>query len=207
MVHFDAIVAATDAPEQRYALTLLGRARVDAIATLPPAGSPCSSCRRRPTVRTAGRSTSGRGTTTRTSTDGCTGSTAWRERKSACAAARSRCRRATGERIDGALGASVGLELDVVAQPLAAPPLPLDAGSGELRVALRRAYVATAEEPVVDPVYGSIGGFALRIPGIASDFVTVTGGEFCERSDEAAELYVELRSPSHPRNSGCSTSC
>ncbi len=200
MVHFDAILAATGAPERRFALTLLGRARIEAIGGAPPPlGSPHLEL-----SPLAYRQSGG-------PIDVAT----WRyypdldgrlHGLDTLAGAEVRLRNGAfalqagygANGIDGALGASVALELDVVAQPLAAPPLPLNAGTGELRVALRRAYIATAEEPIMDPVYGTVGGFALQIPGIADDFTAATGGEFCERGDEAAELYLELRSLSSP---------
>ncbi len=100
--------------------------------------------------------------------------------------------------VDGEFGAAASLTLLVVAQPLDGSPLPWGAADGVLRATLRRAFVATADEPEVDPDFGTLGGFALRIPGLADDFVVAAGGEYCERADGRAEFFAELASLANP---------
>lgn len=199
-VRFDAVLADTDAPERRFALTLVGRDRRDAIAgSAIPAGNPHFEL-----APTAYRDAGG-------PVDGAT----WRyyggfdgvlHGIDALAGAEVSMRGGTfalqtgygASGVDGEFGASAALSLLVVSQPLAGPQLPWGAADGVLRANLRKAHVMTADEPAQDPDFGVVGGRALAIPGLAQDFIVVAGGEFCERTDGAAELFAEIASVANP---------
>lgn len=196
-LRFDAVLADADATDRRYALTLTARDRRDAQAGF--AGSPHREFP--PTAYREGGGPLDEGT--------------WRYYRTlegslhgleALAGAEASVRAGTfalqtgygASGVDGEFGASASLTLVVVSQPLAGPQLPWGAADGVLRATLRRAHVATADEPVPDPGYGGADGHALRVPGLAEDFVVVTGGEFCERTDGAAELFAEIASAANP---------
>lgn len=199
-VRLDAVVAQTDSPERRFALTLVARDRRDAIAGAPiPAGSP-----QRDLDASAYRDAGGP-----------IDANAWRyyaavdgvlhgleELAGAEIALRGGAFAlqvgygASG--IDGELGACASLTALVLSQPVSGPALPWGGAEARLGATLRRAHVATADEPELDPLFGAAGGVALRVPGLAEDFVVVSGGEFCERADGRAELFAELASASAP---------
>ncbi len=199
-VRFDAVLADSDATDRRFALSLIGRDRRDAIAgSAIPSGNPHVELA--PTAyRDAG---------------GPIDTASWRHYAAfdgvmygleALAGAEVTVRSGvfalqTGygaSGVDGEFGASASLTLLVASQPLSGPQLPWGAADGTLRATLRRAHVATADEPIQDADFGDVGGYALRVPGLAEDFVVVAGGEFCERADGAAELFAEIASVTNP---------
>jgi len=199
-VRFDAVLVDNHATDRRFALTLIGRDRRDAIAGAAiPIGNPHIELA--PTAyRAAG---------------GPIDTASWRH-YAAFDGVLYGLESLTGAEIavqsgvfalqagygasgvDGEFGASASLTLLVVSQPLAGPQLPWGAADGTLRATLRRAHVATADEPIQDADFGDVGGYALRVPGLADDFVVVAGGEFCERTDGAAELFAEIASIANP---------
>lgn len=199
-LRFDAVIADSDATDRRFALSLVARDRRDAIAGAPiPAGNPALDL-----AATAYREAGGP-----------VDVGAWRHYASfegvlhgleTLAGAEVALRGGAyalqagygASGVDGEFGASASLTLAVLAQPLAGPQLPWGAADGVLRATLRRAHVATAGAPVRDETYGDFGGYALRLPGLAEDFVVVSGGEFCERADDAAELFAEIASVANP---------
>ncbi len=199
-VRFDAVVADSDAGDRRFALTLLGRDRRDAIAgSAIPGGSPRLELS--PTAyRDAGGPVDAGTWRHYAAFDGVLyGLESLAGAEVAIHGGAFALQAGYGASgVDGEFGASADLSLLVVSQPLAGPQLVWGATDGTLRATLRRAHVATADEPVRDADFGDVGGYALRVPGLAEDFVVVAGGEFCERADGAAELFAELASVADP---------
>jgi len=199
-LRFDAVLADADATDRRFALTLLARDRREprAGAAVPPGN---------PHVELAPSAYS--------DAAGPIDTESWRyysafdgvlQGLETLAGAEISIRSGTfalqvghgASGVDGEFGAAASLTLLVVAQPIAGTPLPWGAADGVLRATLRRAFVATADEPEMDADFGSFGGFALRIPGLAEDFVIAAGGEYCERADGRAEFFAELVSAANP---------
>jgi len=199
-LRFDAVLADADATDRRFALTLLARDRREPLAgaTVPP-GNPHAEFL--PSAYTEAL--------------GPIDPESWRYYSAfdgvlhgleALAGAEISVQGGTfalqvgygASGVDGEFGAAASLTLLVVAQPLDGTPLPAGAADGVLRATLRRAFVATADEPEMDLDFGTYGGFALRIPGLAEDFVVAAGGEYCERADGRAEFFAELVSLANP---------
>ncbi len=199
-VQFEGVLADPDEPERRFALTLLAHARRDAAGgDAAPAGSPLLE------LPAAAYRASG----------GPIDSDAWRYYRSiegrlrgvgplqgaelrvrAGAAALQVGYGAGGS--DAELGASANLVLDLLAQPFSGAQIPWSAGDARLRLALRGAYIANADEPAVDPLYAVGDGAALAVPGLATDFEVVAGGEYLGRADGRAEVRAEIQSRANP---------
>lgn len=95
-------------------------------------------------------------------------------------------------------GAAVWLMIDVIAQPTSGPTLSFQE-MGDINLVLDTDCIECADKAERDPLFGqAAGGHAFYLPGIGTDFVWATPGQFTEKSDGTATLTGTIYRASHP---------